>query len=240
MTYRVLFVGSTNVCRSPTAAWLAGVRISDLGLDGEVAVSSGGVAASPGSVRCSQAVTWATSNGGSRFATSPHEIRQVDTDLVLSAGLVLAVDRDDRAGVIHLAPAANGHTFTLREAGFLASVVCQRLRGHDLRGQRRARGDLADVDLAGLLRCTDTSDRLTWLATEMNAARGLVPLPGSLVRRRALWRLPKTQLAGSPLDISDPHLGGRTSHSSAMEQIRTAVNVWADCLDELFRFDDEL
>lgn len=219
------------------AARLATDRFGGLGLDGSLAVSSCGVAVSFDHPPCEQALALAKVGGRRGSAVVPHQPEQFNAVLITAADLVLTADRDQRAAVIHLAPSAKSYTFTLREAATLASAVRQRLSHGDPQEGERRRGDVAQVDLAGLHRSTGPPARLRWLALEMNAARGLVPLPEPRPSVRRLWPRATASLAPSPYDIPDPHRRGGASHWSTVEIVQVAIDELAGCIEELLRFD---
>ncbi|MFD1720183.1 low molecular weight phosphatase family protein [Amnibacterium endophyticum] len=113
---RLLVVCTANVCRSPLAQRVLGLR-----LGGGVAVSSAGVRALSGSPMC--AVSALELPDG---ADPTHAARQVEGDDVRAADLVVAMEREQRGALVREAPGTQASVFTLREAAALAGALAER------------------------------------------------------------------------------------------------------------------
>jgi protein-tyrosine phosphatase len=127
----VLIVCTGNVCRSPLmerllVANLAG-RSGALRPERRVRVHSAGTEAQVGEPMTGQAARELVRLGGDpdRFVS-----RQLTTDMVASADLVVTATRAHRAAVVTLLPRATRYTFTAVElARLLGSVDLSSLRG---------------------------------------------------------------------------------------------------------------
>lgn len=111
---RVLVVCTGNVCRSPLTERLLRVRLADrLGERGDrVEVGSAGVRALAGSGMTPEALAELRGLGG---AADDFVSRQLTSDLLQDADLVLGATRQHRSQVVSLAPRVLRCTFTLRE-----------------------------------------------------------------------------------------------------------------------------
>ncbi|WP_315094683.1 LCP family protein [uncultured Cellulomonas sp.] len=115
--FRVLVVGTTNVCRSLAAERLLLDRLGD---SADVAVTSAGTHPEPGE-RVPEHLTELLDATG--VAAGGHRPREIDRDLVESADLVLTVTRHERSAVVRLVPSAVGRTFTVRELARVAASL---------------------------------------------------------------------------------------------------------------------
>ena len=124
--FRVLFVCTGNICRSPLAEILTQhLLVGRLGgrAASQFHVSSAGV----------QAVAGASMHPDSRVQLSPRRVdsaaadqfvaRQLRSSMVTSAHLVLGASPQHRSAVVERAPEALANTFGLREFARLASFV---------------------------------------------------------------------------------------------------------------------
>lgn len=115
--FRLLFVCTANQCRSPMAEVLARKWLADRGVDAELAscgIMEGGVPASQGAVK-------AMARRG--LELSEHRSRQMDSDTVGAASLILTMERRHLTSVAELSMPALERSFTLRELAELAGVV---------------------------------------------------------------------------------------------------------------------
>jgi protein-tyrosine phosphatase len=145
--YRVCFVCSGNICRSPMAEWVTRSEVSRLGLDSLVTVDSAGTgawhvgeAADERAVRVARAAGYELAG-----ATPPHIARQFDPVWFAERELLVALDRGHAAALRDLAPdaAAAARVRLLREFDTGAGADPRDL-------------DVADPyygDLAGFERC---------------------------------------------------------------------------------------
>ncbi|GGC13734.1 LCP family glycopolymer transferase [Cellulomonas carbonis] len=114
--FAVLVVGSTNTCRSPAVERFLRARLADDG----VLVSSAATSLPPDEpVPEPVAALLAQLDDDA----PPHEPRLVDPESVRRADLVLAVDREQRAAAVRLAPGALRRTFTVRELARVARFL---------------------------------------------------------------------------------------------------------------------
>ena len=115
--FRVLFVCTGNLCRSPMAERLLRRRTADAPW---LAVDSAGTAAPTGAPMdpASQAALERLGGSGFGFAAT-----RLSAAAVQRADLILAMAREHRAAVARLAPAATRRAFALTEFGRLAAGV---------------------------------------------------------------------------------------------------------------------
>jgi protein-tyrosine phosphatase len=149
-SFRVLFVCTGNICRSPIAERVARAFTDDA-LGGDAAslrLESAGTQAVVGNGVHPDSARVLTALGGdpSGFAA-----RQLTDDLAVQADLTLALTRSHRRAALKRAPRGLSRTFTVVEAAELAALVP------------------ADVELPG----TTFADRCRSLVREMAAARVL-------------------------------------------------------------------
>jgi protein-tyrosine phosphatase len=120
--FRVLYVCTGNICRSPLAERLARHELEHrLGrAAGWVEVTSAGTHGLTGHEMYAEAATVLTRAGGD---PAGFRARLMDVDHVNRADLVLTASREHRAAVVRLDPRASRRTFTIREFGRLADAV---------------------------------------------------------------------------------------------------------------------
>ena len=152
--YRVLFVCTGNLARSPAAELLLTHRLAGA----PIVVSSAGVQAVDGAEMSAPMAALVAAAG---VRTDDFRSRQLSVDMVRDAALILTATRRHRSAVVTLDPAAVRRTFTILEFARLAQIVDQSTdadsldRGRRLTGQiqnlakwRRAPSDPAVDDLA--------------------------------------------------------------------------------------------
>lgn len=101
-TFRVLFVCTANVCRSPLAEALLRQRLSERGLKRRIQVASAGTrVASPGRRPDPRVVKLAQVDG---VSLSGIRARQVRASMLAKADLVLAMDRSHLRDLALIAP----------------------------------------------------------------------------------------------------------------------------------------
>jgi protein-tyrosine phosphatase len=192
-TGRLLVVCTANVCRSPLAARTLERALAGAAL-GTIAVSSAGTRALEGEAMCSVSAE-DLDPGDAAYATE-HRARQLTSDLVRGADLVLTMEREQRSVAVQAAPGAQSKVFTLREAESLLEVLA-------------GRGAEPPADLAAL-------------AQAMHAVRGLAPLlPAEPVKRR-WWSRPVEP--EDPMTIVDGHGRSREEHAAAAGRVRSTAD----------------
>lgn len=148
MTFRVLFVCTGNICRSPLAQLILAHHLSDIS---EIEVVSAGTQALVGSPVPEPAARLAAEHD---LIVEGHRAAQLDTRAVEAAGLVLTMAREHRTHVVQASPRAIRRTFTLREFARLVPIAQPQLP-HALSGISPATVDGAldaAVGLVGSLR----------------------------------------------------------------------------------------
>ena len=121
-TYRILFVCTGNICRSPFAERLLRNRLdASLGADAaRIEVTSAGTYGLVGEPMMAEAAQTLVQYGGDpagfvASALSPEQVEQAD--------LVLGLTRDHRGAVVTMSPRALPRTLTLREYARLLGGV---------------------------------------------------------------------------------------------------------------------
>lgn len=189
-----------------------------------VELRSAGTSAVPGLPACPAAP--ALQGVGENHKSTP-----VDLELTGWADLIIAAARPNQSMVATADADTRPRLFTMRQAG----RICEWMLSHGMieAGYYRAlspngwesrfpaedpRGAVAPMPFGG-----DAVDG--WFVEEMNAARGMPPLPHhpQAHEARKLWHRSHSS-ATSPDDVVDPHATGvPQDHVLAYEQIREAV-----------------
>ena len=143
----VLVVCTGNICRSPLAEQLLRARFEADGAP--VVVRSAGTSALDGSDMTPQAAALSVGYGGG----TSHVARQLTSDLVADADLVLTATREHRHAVVALHPRAARYAYTLTQFARLVDAV-----------------DPSDLH-------APDGDTLTALLDEVAATRGFAPPP---------------------------------------------------------------
>jgi protein-tyrosine phosphatase len=151
--YRILFVCTGNICRSPFMERLTRARLdTSLGsASHRIEVSSAGTWALVGESMTDDAAEVLRGYGGD---SAGFVARAVRTDEIEAADLVLTATRDHRSFVVTEVPRAAGKTATLREFARLLTDVT-----------------IADVVPAG----ADPAAQMATITASAFAKRGLVP-----------------------------------------------------------------
>ncbi|MCZ2819107.1 hypothetical protein O2V63_02045 [Modestobacter sp. VKM Ac-2977] len=118
-SFAVLLVCTANICRSPAAEAL--LR-AELAAADDVEVASAGLTARVGS-----AIAPEMANALAVPVTG-FQARQVTSEVVGGADLVLTMTREQRAALVALVPAAVRRTFTLKEFAALVALAAGRAR----------------------------------------------------------------------------------------------------------------
>jgi protein-tyrosine phosphatase len=160
--FRVLFVCTGNVCRSPQVEALWRERFGEV----VVRLSSAGTHALVDEPMPQQSQVAAVAWGVDPLRAAGHRARQLSAELLADTDLVIALTRAHRAEVVRTLPATNRRTVTLREAARLLESVC---------GASDVDVDV-DVDIARL-RSLPVDEALRELVTLGLAERGAAPGP---------------------------------------------------------------
>lgn len=121
--FRLLFVCTANICRSPMAERLARARLCAAGVPAaEVDVGSAGVHGHDGAAMDPRAVAALAARG---VTPDGFMARTLTAPMVAEADLVLTAQRRHRAAAVTLAPPAHAKVFTILEFARLARHVDQ-------------------------------------------------------------------------------------------------------------------
>ena len=203
---KVLYVCTANICRSPLAAGL----LRQAAVPG-VLVASAGTRAVVGAPGCSD---------------PSHRSVPLSPEAVAWADLVLTAAREHQGPVVEIDPPARQRTFTIKQAGRLS----QWLLSAGMVAAARAPGQYPEGDPRRFVVPLPTTGRTEWLVAELDAARGMAPVPVEPAgRRRRRTETPH------PDDIPDPHVLGDEWHPVAREQIAAATGQLVALLRELTR-----
>lgn len=156
-TFRVLFVCTGNICRSPIAERLARAFVDEaFGPDAaSFHLESAGTQAMVGSGVHPDSARVLTALGGDPRGFAA---RQLADDVAIQADLTLALTRSHRRAALKRAPRGLSRTFTLVEAAELASLVPVEV---DLPGGAfgdRCRALVGQMAAARVLRSSDVRD----------------------------------------------------------------------------------
>lgn len=122
MTFRVLSVCTGNICRSPVAELLLAEALRPvLG----VSVASAGTGALVGHGVPEPAQRLADAAG---VETAQHKARQIDSEMIREADLILGMARDHRRYVVETLPTVMRRAFTLRELARIAEASLPNVR----------------------------------------------------------------------------------------------------------------
>jgi len=223
--FRILTVCTANICRSPVAAALLTIDLSDSLHQGLIEVSSAGTHARESAPACDvmgARVSEALLSQGSQLPDTylHHAAKPLMKEQLAAADLVLALDRDHSGAIARLLPAARPKTFTLRQAAALMSPLTKAL----------AQGQLPQGAPALPPRAEPTA-RLDWVVAELDAGRGL-----SVIQPEASdGAEERDEPQSNPYDVLDPHVVGPSYHASAASRIISATNRIAEGLTAAMR-----
>ncbi|MBE7196120.1 MAG: low molecular weight phosphatase family protein [Gordonia polyisoprenivorans] len=119
MSFRVLFVCTGNICRSPMAERLFRARLEELG-GAAIESSSSGTRAVVGHEMDSAATLVLSELGGD---PDGHQATQLEVDALRDADLVLTADTEQRSYATRSLPSAMRRIFTVREFARLGEGV---------------------------------------------------------------------------------------------------------------------
>jgi protein-tyrosine phosphatase len=202
--FRVLFVCTGNVCRSPQVEALWRERFGEVVLR----LSSAGTHALVDEPMPQQSQAAAVAWGVDPLRAAGHRARQLSAELLADTDLVIALTRAHRAEVVRTLPATNRRTVTLREAARLLERVC-------------GASDVdVDVDIARL-RSLPVDEALRELVTLGLAERGAAPGPDDAAdddvidpyqRDDEIYALSSAQIfdAAHRIEAALNHLAGRS------------------------------
>lgn len=122
----LLVVCTANVCRSPLAQRVLQRELSGAGWLGEVRVSSAGTRTEEGWAMCSVSAAQLSGDPQDIAFVEAHRSHLLSREAVQQAGLVIAMEREQRSMIVQLAPGAQGKVYTLREVESLAGVLGER------------------------------------------------------------------------------------------------------------------
>ena len=205
MPFRVLFVCTGNICRSPAAELLMRARVSP---DADVHVSSAGTHGLVG-----YGVDGPTEVALRELGIDPsgHQARRLDTRMITAADLVLTATMNQRSIVLQSEPMMMSRVFTLREFARMAQWADQ---------ERPAPADHAGP--------TDQADQ----ANQANRAEPAVRAD-PLDRVAMIARLRGTHGPAGPRenDIADPFGASVNTARAVVAEIAAAVDFTVAGLD---------
>ncbi|HJQ44884.1 MAG TPA: hypothetical protein VJ870_00990 [Amycolatopsis sp.] len=143
-TFRILFVCTGNVCRSPVAEILTRQLLREAfgAAATDFAVGSAGTTCADGA-RMDARTAAALAAYGLGGAADRFRTRRLDADIVADANVVLALEREHRRQVVTLQPAALSTTFCFRELVRLLGAAPRAALPHDPVARARAAVTLA-------------------------------------------------------------------------------------------------
>jgi protein-tyrosine phosphatase len=193
----LLVVCTANVCRSPLAQRTLESGFAGSGWLAEVASLSAGTRAEEGWAMCAVSATQLPGDAGDLAFAEAHRSHLLSKESVERAGLVIAMEREQRSAIAQLAPGSQAKVYTLREVESLADVLLQR-------------GAEPVADLPALARA-------------LHSVRGFAPVPPEPPRRRWFQRAVEPD---DPLTIVDGHGLADDRHLAAAVAVRaTAARV---------------
>jgi protein-tyrosine-phosphatase len=221
METTILVLCGNDRCVAPASATVLRSALQAHG-EWQVQVLSAGIRADVGRGWCREMSEYLTKD--QEFSIRPHHAQQVTAELVRKADLVLVSERKYRGAARLLDAGSAPHTFTMVEAAALARAVLS-VPSAGTVPPTTAGPDPAPRETPSRL---GTRDRLVWLTAEMDAMRGLAPLPDEPHgwRRRLRGR---EEVVG--IDILDPD-DGRGSHRRVVPALREALDSFASSLAE--------
>ena len=120
--FNILIVCTGNICRSPIAEQLLRERLHEAVPDGHFRVRSAGTQALVDRGMTPEALDQSQRFGG---AQTNHLARQLTSELIDQADLVLTATRRHRGDVVTLLPRANRYSYTLTQLARLLTPVAE-------------------------------------------------------------------------------------------------------------------
>jgi len=120
--FNILVVCTGNICRSPIAEQLLRERLHQTAPGGLFRVGSAGTQALVDRGMTPEALDQSQRYGG---ATNNHRARQLTSELITEADLVLTATRQHRGDVVSLLPRANRYSYTLTQLARLLAPVAE-------------------------------------------------------------------------------------------------------------------
>lgn len=199
---RIMTVCTMNICRSPGLEQALSVASADTGLADLVALSSAGTNAELGLPRCPVSIS--SSDSLASPVAQPVQLPELQ-----AADLILTAEREHVSKLIRLDPALRTRAFPALMAARLATWVVE--GGALSVATDKSAGRPLDPELDWHLSQTSPlpelpAERLRWLVTEMDAARGIAPTA-----------------PGTSDDIPDPHVLGDHLHPEAARLVAQAA-----------------
>ncbi len=229
---RILYLCTANICRSASAAQLLRSHLAQREVTG-VEIRSAGTHARQGMPGCTVAPA---------LHDVAHTSQVLTADLLGWADLVLPAARDHMPGIAALDPGARRKSFTIRQAGRLAAWMLR----YEIVTAAVERRSVADSEWPQQYPAddprrfvtalpVDPRQRGSWLVEELDAARGMVPVPADPEPAKASrWR---RRAPGVPAthgdDVPDPHELGTQWHEPAYQYLQEATDPLADILAEV-------
>ncbi|MBP7973042.1 MAG: hypothetical protein KAZ48_09595 [Candidatus Nanopelagicales bacterium] len=218
--FAVMTVCTMNICRSPAMQYILERDMAPLvarfGITANV--SSAGIQALVGAPSCD--ISLAMVGQADRAETA----RLFTLDPSNRPDLILGAARSHVSAAIGFDPKLRSITFTLLQACRLADWIVN--DGPLEMGIRKLHGEVIDPDRTQPLTLTpalpaEVGRRLVWLVSEMDAARGLPPLP---------LQMPEPHHVD---DIPDPHILGYNLHRMSADLILDAMATFNRAVDRV-------
>lgn len=114
-SFKVLFVCTGNICRSPLGEYLLAGRLGEV--NGQIATASAGTMAVMGGEVPQEIKSYALSQGVEILNHSP---QLITAGLIGNSDLILTAERSHRSEVVSLVPRASAKTFTINQFARLA------------------------------------------------------------------------------------------------------------------------
>jgi len=117
MMYRVLFICTANICRSPLAEVILQKKIDDAGLSGQMEAASCGLLAMDGQEACHASVEVAAEN---EIDLSRHRSTSITAQDLRLSNLILTMTPDHRDEILYYHSATVDNVYTLK--GYLRKI----------------------------------------------------------------------------------------------------------------------